>query len=236
METELDLRDIAVAIWERAWIIILSALLCGGAIFVYSRFIATPIYSATTSMYVYNGGDRTNNVISQSDLATSQKLVNTYMVILKSNAVLSKVKETLSLGYSVEEIRNMISTSSINATEAFSITIKNKSPEEAKIIANTIAVVAPSEIMRVVKAGSVEVIDYAELPNVPTSPNIMKNTVIGCLLGVIVSSAAIIIYNVFDTVVSSQQKLESIFDIPVIGVIPSFNQEGDKYEYKRSKQ
>ena len=101
--------------------------------------------------FVYNR--KTTSNITSGDLQTSQKLVSTYIVILKSNSVLNKVAEELGGKYSAEDIRKMLTTGAINDTEAFNITITDKNPETAQNIVNTIAKVLPEEIKRVVKAG-----------------------------------------------------------------------------------
>jgi capsular polysaccharide biosynthesis protein len=59
-------------------------------------------------MYVYNSSTRSDDITS-ADLTTSQKLVQTYIVILKSNSVLSDVSERLGGAYTPEDLRKMLS-------------------------------------------------------------------------------------------------------------------------------
>ncbi|MEG1500893.1 MAG: Wzz/FepE/Etk N-terminal domain-containing protein [Clostridiales bacterium] len=224
MNTEIDLRQIFLIIWHRLWLIISTTIIFGLVAFLISHFLITPIYSASASMYVYSESNRgINDITSTEQLNTSQKLVQTYIVILTSNSVLNQVAEQLGNIYSADDIRKMLTASAINGTETFQITVTNPDPVMAQKIANTVANVAPEEIIRVVKAGSVEVIDYATLPINPSSPRTLTNTVIGALLGIILSVLVSIIMAMLDTAVRCEEDLAEHFNIPVLGVIPSLS-------------
>ncbi len=220
MTIELDLRRVLFILWKRVWVLILFMAILGGAAFSFSKWFMTKRYSASVSMYVYNQENRSGTSITSGDLLTSQKLVGTYIVILKSNSVLDQVSERLGGICSSSELRKMLTASSINDTEAFSVTITNTDPELAQKIANTIADVVPSEIKRVVKAGAVEVIDYAVLPDKPTSPNIAVNTAAGIAAGLVLAVILVLVLEMTDTAVRSEEDLTEIFEIPVLGVIP----------------
>jgi capsular polysaccharide biosynthesis protein len=219
MNIELDLRHIFFILWKRVWVLIVIMLLLGAAAFSASKWLIPKKYSATVSMFVYNQENRTSSITS-GDLLTSQKLVSTYIVILKSNSVLEKVSDELGGDYSSEDIRKMLTTGAINDTEAFNISITNENPEAAQRIVNTIAKIVPAEIKRVVKAGAVEVIDYAELPDKATFPNPELNTVAAMLLGLLLSGAGLVIIEITDKAVRSEEDLAEAFEIPVLGVIP----------------
>ena len=218
MSDEIELGQILYIIRNKIGTIFLCIILAAGATFGVANFLITPLYSASTSLYVYNETSR--EAITSSDLNTSQELVQTYIVILTSNAVLNKVSDVLNNQYTVDDLREMITATAINNTEAFEVTVENADPEIAQKIANTIATVAPSEIIRVVKAGSVEVIDYATLPIEQSSPNVIRDTAIGGLLGCIVCIGVLILKEMLDTVIRSEEDLIENFNIPILGVIP----------------
>ncbi len=68
---------------------------------------------------MYSNTDSTGDSITSAELSASQELVNTYLVVLKSDAVLDEVIETLDLDLTAADIRDMLSASSIDGTEAF---------------------------------------------------------------------------------------------------------------------
>ena len=224
MNTEMDLQQIFFLIRRKIWLIVLYILVFGAAAYAISTYLIPPMYTATASLYVYNESTRTDEV-STYDLNTSKQLVETYIVILKSNTVLDEVSRQLEGKYSADEIREMLSASVINNTEAFEINITYEDPAVAQQIANAIVDVAPSEIIRVVKAGSVEVIDYAKLPTETSFPDVVQNTVVGLLIGLVLSILYVILRKMFDTVVHSEEDLVAAFTIPVIGVIPAMKND-----------
>lgn len=224
MKEEIDLSLIFYVVREKIGIIILGMMIVAGVFFGISDFFITPMYSASTSLYVYNETSR--DIITSTDLNTSQELVQTYIVILKSNVVLNKVSDVLNNQYNAEELRQMITASSINNTEAFSISVENPDPSMAQKIANTIATVAPTEIIRVVKVGVVEVIDYATIPTEQSSPNIFKNTVIGGLFGGVVIIIVLVLKEMLNTIVRCEEDLIENFNIPILGAIPPLNNGG----------
>jgi capsular polysaccharide biosynthesis protein len=221
---ELDLKKL-IEILLRRWWMILSALVLGAfSAYLFTSLFVDPVYSARATLYVYNSENRqTSSTITSSDISVSKTLVDTYIVILKSDAVLKDVAKQTGLSYTAGDIREMISASSVNNTEVFQITVENTNPSHAQIIANTLVKVAPQQIIRVVHGGSVEVIDSATLPAAPSSPNIPLNTAVGGLLGLIISVFGSLLYEMLDTRIKTESDLTEIFSIPVIGVIPSIN-------------
>ncbi len=155
-------------------VIILSTLLLGGVGFSIARFAITPLYQSSIKMYVNNSVSSSTSITS-SDLSAAQSLVDTYAVVLTSYPTISAVIEQTGVDYSYGQLCNMISTSSVNDTEVFSVTVTSSDPIEAAEIANAIAEIAPEQIMDVVIGSSVKVIEYARVPT-QKAPPVSENT------------------------------------------------------------
>ena len=221
-ETEISLLDIWSLV-RRRWIFILAAgIICGAVVGLYTHFFIEPVYEAKVSMYVYSA-ERNDKGVTTSELSASKTLVDTYIVILKSNTVLEAVIDALELPYNENQLNSMISASAMDNTEAFEITVSNTNPELAQQIANSIADIAPDQIIRVVKAGSVEVIDHAKLPEKPASPSMKKNVAIGFIIGLVLCFGVFLILQILDTAIWLEEDLAGIFEIPVLGSIPKIN-------------
>lgn len=218
---ELDLRKLIVILLEKWWIIVLSVILCSSVTFGIFRFMVDPVYTASTTLYVFNSEDRTSGSLTSSDLTVARSMVTTYVVLLKSDSVLSEVARQTNLGYTDAQIKDMISASSENNTEVIKVMVENTNPEHAQEIANTLLTVGAEKIVMVMKAGAVEVIDEAKLPTKPSSPNVLLNTVIGALLGLMISVMGILLVEMFDTTIKSEEDIKEMFNIPVVGVIPT---------------
>ena len=218
-ETEISLLDIWSLI-RRRWIVIIAAgIFCGALVGLYTYLFIEPVYEAKVSMYVYSA-EREGSPITTSELSASKSLVDTYIVILKSNTVLDSVIDALGLPYSEKELNSMISASAMNNTEAFEVVVKNTDPELAQKIANSIADIAPEQIIRVVKAGSVEVIDRAKKPERPASPSMKKNVAIGFIIGLVICFGIYLVLQIMDNTIWLEDDIIDFFKIPVLGSIP----------------
>ncbi len=218
---ELSLWQLFLIFKKRFVIIFLSVILCGSLGFMLSKYVIKPIYTATASLYVYSNMNRSENQITSSDLMASQELVNTYIVVIKSDTVLDQVINNLNLTMTPENIRMILTAGAIDNTEAFNISINHGDPYIAQQIVNTIIDIAPKEIIRVVQAGGVEVIDYAKLPEAPSSPDTILTTIIGALIGLVLSFGISITIKILDTRIRGEEYLTQVFTIPVLGSIPT---------------
>jgi capsular polysaccharide biosynthesis protein len=97
----------------------------------------TPAYTARIKLYVNNSTEFAAR-ITDSDMKASQSLVQPYMTIIQSETVMEKVVTQLGLPLSddqIEKIRKMVSTSTVNDTEVFQVTVTSSDPKEAASIA-----------------------------------------------------------------------------------------------------
>jgi capsular polysaccharide biosynthesis protein len=117
----------------------------------------------------------------------------------------------------------MMTAGAIEETEAFAVKVTHHDPEMAQRIANTIIDVAPAQIVRVVKAGGVEVIDYAKRPVNPSSPNKRMISLIAEVIGFFAGSGIILLLIKLDTKIHDTDDLTGAFDIPVLGSIPTLD-------------
>ena len=222
---EIDLLRLAWAIWHKLWLIVLVGVLCGGIAFGYTRLFITPLYQTSVMIYVNNTKQSSTDSVTTSDLSAAQQLVNTYVNILSSDAVLEKVVREGEYDLTAQDIRDMMAASAVNKTEMFRVYIMDADPRLAADLANTIALVAPDEIAKIVEGSSVRIVDYAKVPTQKASPNTMKNTMMGALLGMVVTAGIIVLIDLFDTRIKSEEDLDELFpDIPILGVIPDLMQ------------
>lgn len=220
---EIDLQKLLLAYLRKWWLILICAVAGGALALVVTLNFITPLYRASVTVYVNNniGGQQVES-ISNTNLATSQKLVNTYVNIIGSDTVLSKVVEYRNLPYSPDQIRKMMSASQRDETEIFTVSISNPNPKMAAVVANAIAEVAPEKIGEIVEGSSTKIIDYAKEPTEPYSPNVRNNLILGVLIGAVVALACATIMFLMDVRIKSAEDLDSLFGYPVLGQIPEF--------------
>lgn len=233
---EIDLVSLLKALWKSLWLIVAATVLCGGVAFCIARFCVTPLYNASVLMYVNNSSlsvGSTKLSISSSDLSAAQSLVDTYVVILNTRTTLDEVKSKAGVSYTYEELKKMISAASVNSTEVFEIIVTSPNPQEARDIGNVIAQVLPKRISTVVEGSSVRVVDNAITPIKKASPNITRYTVVGMLLGIMISCGYITVRTILDDRIHDEDCLLQMYEnIPVLTVIPELTaSEAEDYDY-----
>lgn len=214
------------------WLIVLAAVVVAGASLFYTVRYITPMYRADISIYVnsYRAGQQVESV-SGAGLSTAEDLVSTYREIAKSKLVLSAVSEELSGEYSVSALRGMVSTSQVANTSVFHVYVSHRDPVTAAVIANTFGKILPDEIGMIVDGSSSFVIDYAEAPSAPYTPNKMRNTMLGALAGAAIVLAFLTLRFLFDIRIWDADDLAQIShhdfgkELPILAQIPDFEAE-----------
>ncbi len=230
----IDVLKILNGMVKRIGFIIIAMLLCGAMAFSWAAFIISPLYESTVLMYVNNSSfsvGATNFSISSSEITAAKSLVDTYIVILKTRMTLNEVISTGDLDYAYEDLLEMIKAESVSGTEVFSVTVTSKDPQEAEHIANTIGLVLPDKIADVVEGSSVRIVDYAVVPAKKSSPSISKYTMVGLILGLVISCAAVAVAEIRDDKIHSEEYLLTNYkNIPLLSVIPDLlEKKGNGY-------
>lgn len=236
---EINLTEIFSAIVRKIWLVILCAVVVGAGALVYTENFVTPLYRSSVSIYVNNKMPASNSsTVTATDLATSQRLVLTYIEILRSDTVLEKVAENVKknndLQVSAAGIRSKMTASAMGETEVFQVFISDADPERAAIIANAIAEVAPAEIAYFVEGSSTKIVDYAKVARAPYTPNTTKNTTLGVAAGALIAVVIIVLQTLLDVRVKNEEDLAALSTAPVLGMIPDLAVEiSDQYGYNR---
>jgi capsular polysaccharide biosynthesis protein len=218
---ELEALKLIKGILRRWPVVIAAAVICALSVFIVSNNFLTPLYESYVTMYIENTRDY-DGYISSGDLASSQDLLDTYVVLLNSNSVLEKVIEKSGLDISAGELEGMIDESAVNNTQVLRVAVRSEDPAVALKLAQSIGEVVPSEIIRIVKAGNVEIVDKAQLPYEPFFPNVASLTFFGAVAGFFLSCLGIALKDILDTRIKSEEDIVQSTSLPVIGLIPIF--------------
>lgn len=231
-EFEISLKDLFRIFRQGLWIIVVTAVVFAIAAFGYSRFFVQKTYTSSVKFYVEatTSSDNAYNDLYSYNYATS--LVNTYIEMLQTNSFYEKVADNLDNTYTASEIGSMVSFANDNETEVFSVSVVAKSPQAAKIVADSVASVAPGVISTLEDNAKLKIVDSAIVPTSPTSPNVSKNTIMAFLVGLVLAAIYVFVKDVTDTKIKYLPDTAEICDIPVIAAIPNFSgMTGQPTEY-----
>ena len=230
---EVDLKRMLQALWRKAWLLVIVGVL-GAALFLsYAWFFVTPMYSASTQLYVNNTYGENTLGFSSSQLSAAQDLAGTYMVILESRAVLNAVQEQTGLSYTYNKLKSMVSAAAVNETEVFQVNVTCADYKHATIIANAIADVLPEKIASVVPGSDVRVVDYAVETDRQVSPNYQRNVLLGFVAGLVLAAAFVILKELMNTTITDEDYLTQTYgEFPLLAVIPDAQNTSTSGYYK----
>lgn len=229
---EIDLVELLGVILHNLWIIIVSGVIVAAVALLVSYFIITPKYESVTKIYVIS---KTNaDTMTYSDLQAGSTLTKDYKELVKSRPVLEEVLAETGIDVELKELEEQITVEVPTDTRIVSITVEDKDPYEARIIADSVRIAASKHIQEVMNTEAVNVVEEASLPIEKSSPNILKNTAIGYAVGLFLAIAIVIINYIMDDTIKTPDDVEKFLGVSVLGSIPySENDLSDKAEMER---
>ncbi len=220
---EIDVFQLFKTLWKRKLMILIVALVTGTGAFAYSTFIVKPEYTSTTRIYVVNRNQGDKPGLTNQDLQAGTYLVKDYREIILSQDALEKVATNLKLDMPAKTLASKVQVAVPADTRIVSISVKDKQPEEASRIANSLREVAAEKIVAVTRVPDVTTLEEARPATTPSSPNVRRNSLFGFLGGAVVTVIAVLLIELLDTRVKRPEDVEDVLKIPLLGLVPDFD-------------
>lgn len=120
---------------------------------------------------------------------------------------------------SVDELKSMVTISSQQNSQVFSINVKSKDPKLAADVANEVADVFKDKIGGFMKINNVSIIDSAKVNKKPVSPNTKLFTLAGLVVLGGLTFLYMLIKELSDTTIKSPDEVSQLFGMTNLGVI-----------------
>ena len=215
-ETEIDLVALFWHFLEKLHWTLLTALLCAAIAAFYVFRMATPMYSATSKIYIV-GSD---TAISLSDLQIGSNLAADYQEVFKNWHVHELVDQRLNLNYTYTELSNMLSVSNPANTHVLYVTIVSPNPQEAKLLADTYAQVAREFIASRMDMREPNIFEEARMPDRPVSPRKTRTVILGFIIGILLSMGVLTFRFLSDDRICSSEDIAKVGNLTTLGMIP----------------
>lgn len=217
--TEVDLLGLFLYLKKRLWIILIALVLFTFGGYVKSAFLTTPLYTASTRMYVLN---RTyDDRVVYTDFTASNYILYDYKELISGRNVTKEVVEKLGItDLSPSKLSDMITVTSPENTRILEIAIRDSDPLRAANLANAVREEAAVQIEEIMDADSVKLVYEAEIPKTPSSPNVAQDTFLAAVLGVVITVAVLAVIYLMDDTIRTEEDVEKRLGISVLGVIP----------------
>lgn len=223
----IDLVELMYRLLGRRKLIVCLAVALAVAAGVYTVFFVTPMYEATSTIYVLS---RSDSAINMSDLQIGTALTSDYIKVFKMWEVHEEVISNLNLPYSYSQMREHLSVVNDADTRMLDITFQSPSPEEAAAVANEYAKVASQYIADTMSTDKPNIMSVALVPSNPVSPNRTKNVLLGFLLGAVLACGYVTMQMLMDDKYKTAEDIRKYTGMATLAVIPIEENDGEKFK------
>ena len=229
-KTVIDLVDLARQLLFHWRLILLTMLLCSGITFIYCRFIATPVFSSTSGLYVFS---KSTSVTSLADLQIGSSLTKDYETVITSRPVLDRVITRLKLEEDYLSLKKKISISNPVDSRILFITATDPDPNLAKEIADRTASIASTFISQKMDQDPPSIIQTGYTDSPPVYPRTLRTTAIALLIGFLAAATFVTIqYLINDTIITPEDVQEKLG----LNVLASLPLETDDAKHTRNRR
>lgn len=226
---EIDLGDLFLQLLASWKFIVVFSILGTVISLLVTLFLITPMYKATSTIYVLSRKDSAVNI---SDLQIGSALTQDYIKVFDIWEVHEAVISNLDLPYSYAKLRSMLTITNDSDTRMLDISVTSPDPEEAARIANEYASVSSAFIADTMSTEKPNIVSAALVPTNPVSPKKTTNVIIGFMAGFALAVAFLTIRILSDDKIKSADDLRKFCDLPTLAIVPF---ESDK-SVKNDKQ
>jgi capsular exopolysaccharide synthesis family protein len=221
----LSLQDF-LRILHARWLIIVAttAVAVGGAVAV--TMLTTPLYQASTRLFVSTRGGGSVDAVYQGNLLSQQRVVS-YAELLMGETLAQRTIAKLGLDMSPTKLAEHVTAKAKVNTVLIDVTVRDESPSRARDIADALS----DEFVAVVREletpqdgtepeARVVVEQRAAIPEEPVSPKPIRNYAVGIAFGLLLGIGLAFLRDRLDNTVKNQDTLEEITGVGLVGGIP----------------
>ena len=290
------------SILNRRKIVVLFTAILTVAVVAVGSYQMTPIYTASGLLRV---AQPTTGVVSYSDLNYGQRLIETYVQVLKSRPFLEETKSRLGLHLETSDLAQSIRIEPIPNTELTRVSVDHRDPIQAAAIVNTLgnllveqgqkiyagggkdarqilldqlvaaeaqlaedrAHLAPANsatpdateassfaakvrageqtysmlltlyeqarVEAALRANSISIVEPAEVPSLPSKPNVKRNLALAAVVGLIGGVGLAFLAESLAATIHSADELHALTKLDMVGRIPKMQLKRRLWAYDR---
>ena len=230
-EIEIDLMELFHVFLKKAWLIIFAGIIFASASFVGTKVFITPMYESSSMIYLLS---KSNAITSALDIQLGNQMTDDFMVLVTSRPVIEKVIKEEKLDFTYEEMVEKVIVSNPANTQILKIAVQDADPVVACNLANAMAEVTSDRVAEVMNTDKPNVVEEAIVMDKPVSPSVLKNTVLGGIVGVILVMGIVFINFMLDDRIKTEEDITKYLELNTLASIPKM--EGMRKDKPRNKE
>ena len=224
-EIEIDLGNLFFYLLKKKWAILLCTLIATLIGLIVNGFMITPQYTASSRIYVLNKSSE--NTIAVQDIQMSKELLGDYEVLITGNNVTKEVIKEFDLDMKPEELSKKIKVTAPDNTRILQISVTDEDPKLAADIANLVWKIAGTQLKEIMGVDAVNLVYAAEMPKEPSSPDVIKNTILSGMAGLIFAVGIATILFINNDKIKTEEDVDKYLGINTFGAIPNSDAFGE---------
>lgn len=235
-EMEIDLLELLMVMKKHLAAILLAGIVGLVIMFAYTSFLVTPLYSASSMMYVMPDNSNSMNSSTLSDMQVGQQLTSDYSSMIKSRSFMEDVIKKLNLPIDYQQLLEKVEVTNPTSSRILQVTVNDPNPQTAADIANEMASVAESKLKEITGMQAIKIYEEAAVPDRPSSPSLKKNCALGLLAGIVLAMAVVTILYLLDDTIKTEDDIEKYLGMTTLAVLPYNGRKQQRQAQKHKKQ
>lgn len=235
-EMEIDLLELLMVMKKHLSAILLAGIVGLVIMFAYTSFLVTPLYSASSMMYVMPDNSISMNSSTLSDMQVGQQLTSDYSNMIKNRSFMEDVIKKLNLTIDYQQLLEKVEVTNPTSSRILQVTVNDPNPQTAADIANEMASVAESKLKEITGMQAIKIYEEAAVPDRPSSPSLKKNCALGLLAGIVLAMAVITILYLLDDTIKTEDDIEKYLGMTTLAVLPYNGRKQQRQAQKHKKQ
>ncbi len=215
-------------ILREQWLLIVGCVMAATVIAGIVVWTATPIYQASTKLFVSTttgDGPTGTSQVYQGSLF-SQERVKSYADIVNSLPVTTAVVQELKLPETPQQLAAKITATAPLDTVLIQVDVKDPSPQKAKQIADAVSEQFSKQVAQIetppgakTSPVKVSVVQPATLPSTPVSPKTKLDLALGLLIGLIIGIGGAVLRAKLDNTIHDRDEAAKAADASVLATL-----------------
>ena len=223
MEEEISLVEIGQILFKRWKLLFFLPLMAAVITYSISVYTIIPQYVSTATLIVMPFTEMLEGSgVVRHDIASTRQVVESCKELTLSLESMQRIIGDLNLPYTAANLRSKIE---ITVGDVTNVSVTDPSPARAYEITTHVTNVLMEFITDTAHLENVQLLNPAQLPNAPVNQRTFLNMAVAFVLALMISVALAFLFEHLDNTVKTAEDIQKHLGVPVLGVIPVFDEE-----------
>lgn len=238
-EISINVSDMVSIFLKRLWLLILAALIIGGATYTLLSASYVEEYTSKSTIMVMNPEENLSASSSAYYYSLTITAVNDCEKLITSRSVINRVIDELGLsdlGITYSRLKNMVTIANYPDSHVLEVTVTSGNPELSKDVVNLLCRIGAAQIEEYIEFATAKVIDEGVLNSAPSNSVGVNFAIIAGFAAAIIVYVLFLIVAINDDRIKTSEELEEKLGLSVLGVIPYISLKKGKNKKREKKE